>query len=645
MASEWVQKNWKLVAVGAVATGVVVAATAYVLSGPSAKASSTAAAAADAKDAKSPSAAAAARRKRKSSSKKSSKSKVAVAASETDKAGAAAAADAGSVENVVAAAAATAASATASATSSAPASPKDAPSAAAGEEPENIRPDHLFPANVNALTEEERKKLAQEAKTIGNKLYGDKKYSDAIDLYSQAIKLSPSAVFYGNRAAAYANLYEYENVISDCDEALKLDAKYVKALHRRGNAFENLDRLTEALNDYTVICVLEGFRNQNSMAAPDRVLKVLATRSTAEVMKTKVAKMPSSTFIAAYLDSFRAAPTHASIVADHESTQDAVRLLKDAFVSLGAREWQKAFDLVCGAIETGSFENDVVEAIAYNLRSTFHFLMGRVDLAVNDIERALELQPENINSLIKRATLFMERGEVEKTIEQFQKAETLAPKNVDLFYHRGQVKFLTGDFQGAIDDYTQSLKNEKPEESSVYVHIQMGVAKYKLGDVAGAEKKFKEAKRLFPNSAEVYNYHGEILMDRQSFPEALKSFDKAIEMDTASPLPYINKSLLHIQWKQDIVQSEADVRKALEQDPLCDIAYTHLGQLLCHQNKIPEALQVYNDAVAVSRTEAEIMNLISCREAARAQLHVTENYPGLMENLAAAAAAAGAARR
>ena len=108
---------------------------------------------------------------------------------------------------------------------------------------------------------------------------------------------------------------------------------------------------------------------------------------------------------------------------------------------------------------------------------------------------------------------------------------------------RGQVKFLTGDFQGAVNDYTLSLKNEKLEESSVYIHIQLGVAKYKLGDIGGAEKKFKEAKRLFPNSSEVYNYHGEILMDKQAFTEALKSFDKAIEMSSESPLPFINKGM------------------------------------------------------------------------------------------------------
>lgn len=40
---------------------------------------------------------------------------------------------------------------------------------------------------------------------------------------------------------------KYDLVLQDCDEALKLDAKYVKALNRRAAALEGLERYKEAL--------------------------------------------------------------------------------------------------------------------------------------------------------------------------------------------------------------------------------------------------------------------------------------------------------------------------------------------------------------------------------------------------------------
>lgn len=40
---------------------------------------------------------------------------------------------------------------------------------------------------------------------------------------------------------------QHEKVVEDCDEALKLDSRYVKALNRRATALEALERYEEAL--------------------------------------------------------------------------------------------------------------------------------------------------------------------------------------------------------------------------------------------------------------------------------------------------------------------------------------------------------------------------------------------------------------
>jgi import receptor subunit TOM70 len=55
-------------------------------------------------------------------------------------------------------------------------------------------------------------------------------------------------VFYANRAACYANLSKFKETIDDCNASLKVDKRYAKALHRRGQAYEKLGELREALN-------------------------------------------------------------------------------------------------------------------------------------------------------------------------------------------------------------------------------------------------------------------------------------------------------------------------------------------------------------------------------------------------------------
>jgi import receptor subunit TOM70 len=107
------------------------------------------------------------------------------------------------------------------------------------------------------------------------------------------------------------------------------------------------------------------------------------------------------------------------------------------------------------------------------------------------------------------------------------------------------------------------------------------------------------------------------------------AFDKSIEMDPKSPLPYINKgiymlnvAILNVQWKQESSLAETLCKKAIEVDPLCDIAYTQLAQLLCLSNRLEEAIEIYEKAIKIARTEAELVNVISMQEAALAQEYV-----------------------
>ena len=83
---------------------------------------------------------------------------------------------------------------------------------------------------------------AMAAKNKGNKYFRGGRYELAIKCYTEAIELCPAtngvdlATFYQNRAAANDQLDHVEEVISDCDTAVNLNNKYVKALDRRAKA-------------------------------------------------------------------------------------------------------------------------------------------------------------------------------------------------------------------------------------------------------------------------------------------------------------------------------------------------------------------------------------------------------------------------
>lgn len=56
------------------------------------------------------------------------------------------------------------------------------------------------------------------------------KFSQAIDLYTQAIEINgENAVYWANRALAHTKLEEYGSAIQDASKAVEIDPKYSKA--------------------------------------------------------------------------------------------------------------------------------------------------------------------------------------------------------------------------------------------------------------------------------------------------------------------------------------------------------------------------------------------------------------------------------
>lgn len=66
-----------------------------------------------------------------------------------------------------------------------------------------------------------------------------------------------------------------------------------------------------------------------------------------------------------------------------------------------------------------------------------------------------------------------------------------------------------------------------------------------------------------------------------------------------------------------------------------------IAQLSLQQGKVQQALEYFEKAADLARTEAEIINAISYAEATRTQLEVQQKYPQLAARLQAMGAGLG----
>lgn len=124
--------------------------------------------------------------------------------------------------------------------------------------------------NVNVMPTVEAQKTPEQnvseedvikARTLsrdGDKFYTRKKYSEAIEAYTQAIVLNPKDYsLFNNRGVAFHAKGEFENAIADYSKAVELKPNDFSSYNNRGAAYEDLGLIEQAIADYQKATELE----------------------------------------------------------------------------------------------------------------------------------------------------------------------------------------------------------------------------------------------------------------------------------------------------------------------------------------------------------------------------------------------------
>ncbi|KAM7314651.1 mitochondrial import receptor subunit TOM70 isoform X1 [Ixodes scapularis] len=498
--------------------------------------------------------------------------------------------------------------------------------------------DRTLSHNSRSATDVEQNpyEKAKAFKNQGNKYFKGGKFDKAIECYTEAINICPKehvselATFFQNRAAAFDNLKNYKEVISDCSRAIELNGTYIKALHRRAKAYELVDELKKCLEDITAVCILEGFQNQNSLMVTDRVLKKLGKASAKEIVKTRKPTMPSKHFIRNYFVSFCEDPIIEATQAfrqgkapqpeDSEEQKSGFAL---AVECLAREEYEKVVAHCNAEVDGGG----KCAAEALLLRGTFHLLQGRSQATLDDLNQLLSMDnissKVRVNALIKLGTLKVHSEHLDEALQDFERAAELDPANADIFLHRGQVLMLLDRLEDTLQDMerTCTLRPDFPSAAAqrCYVQYRCGMRATDPEQRQKALDGFAEVQQRFPNCPESYFLHAQLLTETQEFDKAEEYFRKAEKADPTDPNVYVHLGILQLQWKQDFDKAVQYLQKAIDMDEKCQFAYETFGSIQVQRGFLKEGLELFEKAIALAQTETELAHLLSLRDAAEAQ--------------------------
>ena len=126
-------------------------------------------------------------------------------------------------------------------------------------------------------------------------------------------------------------------------------------------------------------------------------------------------------------------------------------------------------------------------------RGANYAILGNLDKALPDLNKGLEINPENLNGYANRAILYTQINRYDLSLKDRDAYIALNPDNPDIYYERGVCKINLGQTAASIADFDKAiaLNNTKP----VY-YLGRAQANKLLGNVQAVSADISMAKQL-----------------------------------------------------------------------------------------------------------------------------------------------------
>jgi S1-C subfamily serine protease/tetratricopeptide (TPR) repeat protein len=214
----------------------------------------------------------------------------------------------------------------------------------------------------------------------------------------------------------------------------------------------------------------------------------------------------------------------------------------------------------------------IAEAIAAapsNKRNNYYYLwkyqstifrsLKKHEEALASIDLAIKLEPQDILLRNEKASILGDQKQYVLAIAIYDEIIRENP-SFTFYYNRGNIKNISGNYQGAILDYSRVIEL-RPNIALAYGG--RGLAKSMMGNKQGAILDYDRAIQLSPDIDYIYYNRGLVRSRMGNKREAILDYDRAIQLNPNLEIAYGSRGLakLDLGNKQGAI---ADMTKAAE---------------------------------------------------------------------------------
>lgn len=199
-----------------------------------------------------------------------------------------------------------------------------------------------------------------------------------------------------------------------------------------------------------------------------------------------------------------------------------------------------------------------IMAQIYGIRGGAYLGNREFDKSVADLTMALSLYSEYENALNNRGLAYGELGKLDLAIADFTRAIELRPSAAG-YHNRARIFFVKNELDRALADFTEAI-NRSPLLAASY-HGR-GLVYVQKGNLDAALKDLSEAVRLRPDAAYLFN-RAIVNLKKGNYASPVEDLTKIIEMHPLWKSAYVNRAYAYHKLGK-VEMARRDLQKAKE---------------------------------------------------------------------------------
>lgn len=426
---------------------------------------------------------------------------------------------------------------------------------------------------------------------------GSHEFARAVDLTIAALKTSPgSPELWAMQGAAYSGEGQPKEAAAAFDRALKIDPDYIPALQGAAQieydagspaGIPRLQRLIRLrpkdLTSHAMLAVLE-YQQGNCTAAVGHFEKAEA------LFDTKAEGLHAyATCLVRLKQLEKAATIFQRAVELNPEDQRERQLL--ASLQLMAHKPEQAISTLRPLLD-----GTVPDADTLELASSAYEDAKDTDRAVNTLQQAILLDPNNVNLYLDFATISAAHQSFQVGINVVNEGIGLLPNAAPLYFARGVLYVQSGQYDAAQADFERAYQLDPSQSLSAAAQALAGV---QANDFVGALATVQAKLSQRPNDAVLLYLQADILTEKGADPGttefalAMRSAKRAVSLRPTLAAARGVLAKLYLETGQYPAAIE-QCRKALILNPKDQTAVYHLIQAFRktgNKKEIPELLK------------------------------------------------------